>query len=116
MRCLRNSLGVSLRDRYRNEQIRHLLKIDKTIVDTIRKKRLQWFGHLNRLHEISNVKRAYKQDFEKKRPRGRSPKQCADQITSDTRLPLLTGSREVEEINNGECCKALRSTHISQVK
>ena len=53
MRCLRNILGVSLRDRYRNEQIRQLLKIDKTIVDTIRKKTLQRFGHLNRLHETS---------------------------------------------------------------
>jgi len=26
---------------------------------------------------------------------------------------LLSGSREVEKINNGECCKALRSTQLS---
>ena len=68
-----------------------------TIVDTIRKKRLQWFGHLNRLHETSYVKRAYKQHFEKKRPRGRPPKQWADQIKSDTRLPLLTAERNCQD-------------------
>jgi hypothetical protein len=46
MRCLRCLLGVTLRDRIRNENVRQRLGIDSTILDIIRKKRLQWFGHV----------------------------------------------------------------------
>ena len=59
MQCLRTILGVTLRDRLRNIQIRNRLGVDKTIVDIIRKRRLQWFGHLNRLPESSLVKKIY---------------------------------------------------------
>ena len=93
MKCLRCILGVSLRDRYRNKQIMQRLNIDKTIADVIRKRRLQWFGHLNRSDGKGFVKIVYKADFTQKRPKGRPPKQWADLIRADTGLPLLTAER-----------------------
>ena len=41
MRCLRNILGVSLRDQLKNEKIGQLLNVDKSLTDMIRKKRMQ---------------------------------------------------------------------------
>ena len=38
MKCLRNILGVSLRDRLKNEKIKQLLNVDKSLTDMIRKK------------------------------------------------------------------------------
>ena len=79
MRCLRTILGVSLRDHIRNERIRKLLNINSTIIDIIRKKRLQWFGHITRQPDSHFTRTVYKQEFKGKRPRGRQPKQCSDQ-------------------------------------
>ena len=95
MKCLRAILGVSLRDRARNVDIRSRLTVDKTIIDIIRRRRrrLQWFGHLNRLPDTSFVKKAYKLDFTNKRPRGRPPKRWSDHIRQDTNLPILTAER-----------------------
>ena len=97
MKCLRSILGVSLRDRYRNERIRQLLNIDQTIVDVIRKRRLQWFGHVNRSDVEGYVKISYKTDFTKKRPKGRPPKQWTDLVRADTGLPLLTAERNCQD-------------------
>ena len=93
MQCLRTILGVTLRDRLRNVDIRKRLGVNRTIIDIIRRRRLQWFGHLNRLPDTSYVKRIYKEDFTNKRPRGRPPKRWSDHIRYDTNLPLLTAER-----------------------
>jgi len=46
-------MGVSIRDRLRNVDVRKKLTVDKTIIDIIRSRRLHWFGHLNSLPETS---------------------------------------------------------------
>jgi hypothetical protein len=49
MRCLRRVLGISLRDRIRNETIRERCCNQPTISEEIQKRRLRWFGHVCRM-------------------------------------------------------------------
>jgi len=49
MACLRKIEGVTRRDRIRNEEIFNRLNIRIGIIDSIRNKRLRYFGHLNRM-------------------------------------------------------------------
>ena len=50
MRCLRQILGVSLRDRHRNEIIREKCDNQPSIEEQIQKRRLRWFGHVCRMN------------------------------------------------------------------
>ena len=94
MRCLRAILGVTILDRMRNDNIRKKLNIKHTITEAIKKKRLQWFGHVVRKStEQSHVFAAYQNDFHHKRPKGRPPKRWVDQVRQDIGLPKLTAER-----------------------
>ena len=97
MRCLRAISGVKLRDRVRNETVRTALQMNTTITDTIKTKRLKWFGHVARRPVDSYVARAYHLDFPNPRPRGRPPKKWCTQIREDTGLPLATAERRASE-------------------
>jgi hypothetical protein len=46
MSALRRICGVSLMDRWGNEEIRALLEIDIDVVEVIRRRRLSYFGHV----------------------------------------------------------------------
>ena len=46
MAVLRRICGVSLLDRWRNNDIRARLKIDFDVVETVRRRRLSHFGHV----------------------------------------------------------------------
>ena len=48
MRYQRAIFGVKLRDRVRNEVVRTALHVNTTITDSIKTKRLKWFGHVTR--------------------------------------------------------------------
>ena len=93
MRCLRVILGVTLRQRLRNEHVRAVTTVTTTITDIITKKRLKWFGHVTRRPPESYVARAYRQDFPNPRSRGRPPKRWSSHIREDTGLPLATAER-----------------------
>ncbi|EYB84735.1 hypothetical protein Y032_0311g2149 [Ancylostoma ceylanicum] len=54
MRCLRRILGITLRNRIRNEEIRRRCNKQRTIASVIRKRRLKWFGHVCRM-ELSRL-------------------------------------------------------------
>jgi len=56
MRMLRWILGVSLKDRKRNEDIRRTVGV-ASIMDKIREARLQWYGHVQRREDGNCVKR-----------------------------------------------------------
>ena len=94
MRCLRAILGVTLRDRTSNGKVRSSLQITNTITEVIKKKRLRWFGHVTRKPPEHLVYQAYRQDFQKTRPRGRPPKKWTTQIREDTGVPLATAERK----------------------
>ena len=57
MKCLRRMLGVTRRDRLRNEDIRK--KVDTaSVLDFIKKQQIQWFGSISRLAIDSALQRA----------------------------------------------------------
>ena len=88
MRCLWSILGVTRRDRRRNNDIRERLGIRNNILDTIRERRLRWFGHVLRRLPESILGGAYVGDFAARRPRGRPPKRWRDQVVEDIGQPL----------------------------
>ncbi|EYC46121.1 hypothetical protein Y032_0407g912 [Ancylostoma ceylanicum] len=57
MRCLRQILGIRLRNRIRSEEIRRRCNEQPTIASVIRKRRLKWFGHVCRM-ELSRLSRS----------------------------------------------------------
>ena len=93
MRCLRSILGVNLRQRLRNTIIRQQLGVQKTIIECVQSRRLKYFGHVNRRPVNSASFKAYKGEFNARRPRGRPPMRWTDQIRKDTGLPLPTAER-----------------------
>ena len=103
-RCLRAMLGISLYDRVRNEKVKKNLNINTSITDIIRKKRMKWFGHINRLPDTSFVHLIYKSEFPGPRPIGRPPKRWEDQIKSDTGLPLRTAEKVDKDRGEWRSC------------
>ena len=67
------------------------------IVNMINKCRLNRFGHVNRREDTNMVKKAYKEEFQGKRPRGRPKKRWADQVREDFAMPLLTIKRSTRD-------------------
>ena len=102
--CLRAMAGKSIRDRIKMENIRKQLGVKVNILNLIKRRRLNWFGHVNRKGENSYVYRAYKDNFKDKRPHGRPPKRWADQIREDTGLPLLTAEKYAKDRNRWKGC------------
>ena len=82
MRMLRWMLGISLRDRNRNEDIRKKLGV-ACVSDKIREARLRWYGHVMRREEDSCLKRIMKADVYGRRSRGRQKKRWEDAIRED---------------------------------
>ena len=56
MRMLRWILGLTLRDRIRNDDIRRILGV-ACITDKVQEARLRWYGHVQRREEDDCVKR-----------------------------------------------------------
>lgn len=95
MRCLRTIMGVTLRDRLRNERVRSHLKMETSIIDVVREKRNRWFEHVVRRPQDEYVSVAYREDFQNRRPRGRPPRRWKDQVREDRGLPLPTVERNI---------------------
>ncbi|KAL0153085.1 hypothetical protein M9458_051610, partial [Cirrhinus mrigala] len=51
MRCLRQILQVSLRDRISNDEIRHRCHNQPSIDEQIQRRQLRWFGHVGRMSD-----------------------------------------------------------------
>ena len=84
MRMLRYCMGVSLEEHRRNEDITEEAKI-MPIKDVMRKKRLQWFGHVCRREEDEDIKRVSEMVMEGNRGRGRPKQRWKDTIRTDLR-------------------------------
>ena len=102
--CLRAMAGKCVRDRIKMEDIRKQLGAEVNILNLIKRRRLNWFGHVNRRGEDSYVYRAYKDNFPDKRPPGRPPKRWGDQIRADIGLPLLTAEKYAKDRNRWKSC------------
>ena len=82
MRMLRWILGVSLKGRLMNEEIRKRCAVT-AVVEKLRKTRLRWFGRVMRRDKEEAVRIALETELEKSRARGRPRRTWRDCITSD---------------------------------
>jgi len=89
MRMLRWILGVSLKDRKRNEDIRRTVGV-ACITDKIREARLRWYGHVQRREDGNCVKRIMEADVYGHRSRGRQKKRWFDMVQQDLKTLELT--------------------------
>ena len=67
---VRWAMGVSLLEHRRNEEILEEAKVEP-IATVMRRRRLEWFGHIKRRHETENIRAVVEMKMEGNRPRGR---------------------------------------------
>ncbi|KAK4876727.1 hypothetical protein RN001_009233 [Aquatica leii] len=79
MKYFKGIIGVTKRDRARNEQIRTTVKVE-SIKNTIERQQLRWFGHLNRMGNNRQTKVIWETRSSMKRPRGRPKKRWDEEI------------------------------------
>lgn len=72
MKCLRGMLGVTRRDRIRNEEIRRRVGVNMTLPQRVDRKVLGWFGHVERMGDDRLVKKVLRADVWGVRGRGRA--------------------------------------------
>jgi hypothetical protein len=83
MNWLRRILTISRLERRRNEDIRHEVGQTITLVERIRKRRLQWLGHVERMNCDRLPVRALHTRIEGNRSRGRQRKRWIDNVKED---------------------------------
>lgn len=79
MKYLRATIGVTRRDRIRNEYIRERVKVTP-ILDKIEQRQLGWFGHLTRMTNTRGVKQIWTAGDDTKRKRGRPTRTWNDGV------------------------------------
>jgi len=62
MRILRWILGLTLKDKKRNDDIRHITGV-ACITEKVREARLRWYGHVQRREEDDCVSESWRQMF-----------------------------------------------------
>ena len=67
---VRFAMGVGLLEHRRNEEILEEVKVEH-IAMVMRKRRLEWFGHVKRRDETENSRAVVEMKMEGKRPGGR---------------------------------------------
>ena len=95
---LRWILGLTLRDKKRNDDIRRILGV-ACITDKVWEARLRWFGHVQRREEEDCVRRILEADVHGKRSRGRQRKRWIDVVKynmEDLRLDLMDVENRAE--------------------
>ena len=80
MRCYRRILKVCWKDRIRNEVIREKVNRCHTIMDVIKHRKLQLFGHICRMRNHRLVKLVTLGMTDGNRPRGRPTRRWSDDI------------------------------------
>jgi hypothetical protein len=79
-----------------------------TVIETIRLKRLRWFGHVQRMEENRISKRVLYMNFETTRLRGRPRNRWQDEVREDGRI--VGGEGWQEKVHNREEWKKLLRT------
>src|SRR6218665_3036129 len=100
MRMLRWILGVSLRDRRRNEDIREVLGV-ACITDKVRAARMRWDGHVMRREDGCCIKRIMNAEVYGRCSRGRQKKRWRDKIQEDLKM-LKLKKEDADDKTSGE--------------
>ena len=103
MSWLRRIIGRSRREKVSNEQTREELGAEETVVQKIKKRRQQWFGHVERMEGKRLPNATLHRHVEGKRSRERQRKTWMDNVREDlkeknidlTRIGEATRNREV---------------------
>ena len=82
MRMVRWAMGVSLLEHSRNEKILEEAKVE-AIATVMRRRMLEWFGHVERRCETENIRAVAEMKMEGKRPRGRPKLRWNDTVRRD---------------------------------
>jgi len=83
MNWLRKIRGVSRLQHIRNEDIRRQLGMRETMVERVKKRRLQWFGHVSRMNNERLPYLALHTQLAGTRSRGRQRTRWRDNVRSD---------------------------------
>lgn len=86
MYCFRRLLGVSWRDHRTNESVLQELGVQREFVQTVRKRKLQYFGHVVRAQNLSTD--ILEGRVHGRRPRGRPRRRWTDDIKEWTRRSM----------------------------
>ena len=89
MRMLRWMLGITLKDRKRNDDVRMTLGV-ACITDKVREARLRWYGHLLRKEDDDKAKKIMVAEVVGQRSRGRPRKRWFDTVQRDLKMLRLT--------------------------
>jgi hypothetical protein len=99
MRCLRKAVGVTIKDRIRNDVIRERLGIEPILKYT-QKQQIKWFAHPERMSCDSIPYRSYIQrGKEDRRPRGRPRVHWIDNIKEtlqEHQMTITEAARKAE--------------------
>ena len=79
---LRYCLRISLEEHKTNESIRQEANV-MSVLDLMRRRRLQWFGHVCRREEDDDIRRVHEMRVEGKRNQGRPKHRWKDTIKKD---------------------------------
>jgi len=89
MRMLIGIKGVTLRDRVKSVDIRKELGVS-SILEKVRKIRLRWYGHMQRIEETNEVRAVGDMRVPGKRPRGRPRGRWMDGVRRDMQALRVT--------------------------
>ena len=92
---LRRMGKISYKDRITNDEVLKRLNTKRTLLDTIKSRKMKFFGHTKR-HE-SIMKNIVEGKLEGTRPRGRPRAQWSDNIKQWSGLSLTTCTRLAED-------------------
>ncbi len=82
MRMVLWAMGVSLLEHRRNEEILEEAKME-AIATVMRRRKLEWFGHVKIRDETENIRAVVEMKMEEKRPRGRPKWRWKDTVRRD---------------------------------
>ena len=75
-------MGVRLLEHRRNEEFWKEAKVEP-IATVMRRRRLEWFGHITRSDVTENIRAVFEMKMERKRPRGRPSLRWKDTVRRD---------------------------------
>ena len=97
LKMVRWALGVTLKDRVRNDYIWGTAKI-RRIAEKLRGERLRWFGHVKRREESYIGRRMMKIEIPGKRTRGRPRRRWKDNIKEDMKKAGVSEEEAVDRV------------------
>lgn len=111
MSWLRRMIGVSRKERIRNEIIRQRTGQAENIILKIKRRRLTWFGHVERMNEKRLPNKAFYTYSLGPRTRGRQRKRWIDNIQEDVAEWGMSLGQAAQETRNRETWKSLIWPH-----